>query len=231
MNVAILSMILGDELRMAKSEVVQLGLAGLLADIALAPLGDTVANSRKLTNKEYDEIRKHPLDAKRALAVISGLEPGRIVPAIEQHHERLNGSGYPGGLRSGEIDLFAQVVGLADVYEALTHDRPHREKSLPYTVMKDLAGSMKDLFAAEPLRALIARLAIYPPGSYVMLTTGEVARVYTVNKNAPLRPVVDVVFDSQRKPAKRVARIDLKEHPTLYIRRPVDTAELEDAKS
>ncbi len=226
-NVAILAMMIGDELGKPKTKIVQLGAAGLLADASLAPLGDITSCARALTDSERELVQKHPLEARVVLSQVSGMDAGDLLPMIEQHHERCDGSGYPRQLRAAMVSEDAQIVGLADVYEALTHARPHRDKALPFAAMKDITGSMREMFAPGLLRALISRMAIYPAGSHVELSTGEVARVYEVNRDQPLNPVVDVVLDRDHRRVEQIMRVDLRTRPSLYIRGPIRESDIE----
>jgi len=229
-NVAILSMVVGGELGMQKSELVTLGVAALLADVALAPLADVLSCPRELTRDELEKVRRHPVEAAAILSRFSGIEFEKVLRPIEQHHERCDGKGYPKGILADAIDPMAKIIGLVDVYEALTHRRPHRDKLVPYTAMKELAEATgAATFCPEHLRALIATLAIYPPGSYVELDTGEFARVYAANKDKPLRPIVDVILDNGKRRLPRIMRIDLSQGTHPCIVRPMSDTELKES--
>ena len=148
-------------------------LAGLLHDIGKIAVPDAVLRKPSaLTDEEYEEIKKHAVIGEQILAPSSHFSD--ILPAVRHHHERIDGHGYPDGLRDDSIPLDARVVAVADTYNALTSSRPHRDAMAPDLVMKILhqnQGVQHDGYLVAALeRVLAAR-----PAAYALGTSSEFA--------------------------------------------------------
>ena len=110
---------------LSQKERTHMRLAGLLHDIGKVGIREkTLHKPGRLTDEEYEEVKKHPLIAERILKPIEELRP--VIPVIKHHHERYDGLGYPGGLRGEEIPLGARILALSDAYDAMTSERPYR---------------------------------------------------------------------------------------------------------
>ena len=126
-RVSLLAAAIGTEMGMAEEEISSLELGGLLHDIGMIGVSDTIINeTRTLDNSEYDIIKQHPADGKRMIELIPHLQ--QVLSSIISHHERFDGSGYPEKLVGKQIPLAGRVIALADVFDALTTDRPQRGK-------------------------------------------------------------------------------------------------------
>ncbi|MDI6870604.1 MAG: HD domain-containing phosphohydrolase [Bacillota bacterium] len=99
-------------------------------------------------------------------------------PAIvaHEHHERLDGSGYPQGLHGGDIHPFARIAAVADVFDAMSTDRVYRWRYLPHVTLETLVGGMGTLFDPAVVKAFCEAVAVYPNGTVVRLTNGPVGR-------------------------------------------------------
>ena len=221
-NTCILAMVVGIGLSYNKSRLVKLGIASLLHDIGMVRVLDLVSKGSKLTPEEYSEMKLHTIHGPRMLAQIEGIDCRACQLAAAEHHERKGGQGYPHILNDGEINEYARIVGLVDVYEALTHRRSYREKMLPHQALKKVADESGRLFEPDVVKALINELTIYPVGSLVKLSSGEIARVAAPNKDFPLRPVVNIIFDKEGRPLARLRSIDLSRDGDYHIKGPVD---------
>lgn len=153
------------------------------------------------------------------LEKVTDLNSG-VVYIINQHHERSDGSGYPKGFKGEQIDEYARIVAIADVYDALIHPRKYRSKILPYHAIKQII-SEKKYFDQVFLKALLDKISIYPVGSLVELSSGEIAMVAGVNRQSPLRPLVKIVVDHQGHKLEEPRVVNLAEHITVYIKKPV----------
>jgi hypothetical protein len=134
-----------------------------------------------------------------------------------QVNERLDGSGYPQGLQGDEINEYAQVIGLVDMYEALVHSRPQREKFHHFKAVKEIIKSGKHLFKRKHLKALLNIFSIFPLHSYVRLNSDAVCKVVKTYPDQPMRPRIQIVFDSQQKRVLTERIINLPDDPLLYI--------------
>ena len=215
-NVSILSVELGLIYKYNKSVLLELTIVGLLHDMELMKNKEIIDKPEKLGAKELKEIMKHPLNIATYADNAFNLSKD-IVNAILQHHEREGGQGYPAGLTNGDIQDLAVIVGIADTYEAMTHSRPHKEKMVPHEAVLSMVKSGKELFSTEAVKALIACVGLYPVGSWVELNTGEMCKVFEVNRDFPLRPVIGIFMDKDRNKFKEVRTVNLREIPSLYI--------------
>jgi HD-GYP domain-containing protein (c-di-GMP phosphodiesterase class II) len=133
-------------LRLGREELENVRQAAVLHDLGKVGISDKILHKRsKLTQKEYDEIKKHPQIAADIIRPIKFMH--EIIPLILHHHERWDGKGYPAGLKGEDIPLGARIISIADVYQALTSDRPYRKAHFRHEAMriiKDGAGAQFD---------------------------------------------------------------------------------------
>lgn len=229
-NVAIIALSMGLEAKLEAQELRLLGFCAMAHDIGMADYGALYSSESRLNEEDFAAITRHAEAGMAKLDRIVDLDykiKDRAGRVILQAHERADGSGYPDGARDEEIDPLAQLIGIADVYEAMTHPRAWREAINPPDVIKELIEKEGRNFNSRAVKALVSSISIYPPDSLVILSTGEVARVSRINKGSLTRPLVEVLLDPEFFPAER-RTIDLLEHPMTTIERPADLAELHD---
>lgn len=229
-NTAILAIALGQALDLEQAELNLLGFCAMAHDIGMTAYDATYSSEARLTDEEFTEITLHTEAGMGKLDRIVDLDyrvKDRAKRILLQTHERLDGSGYPDRIANEEIDPLAQIIGIADVYEAMTHPRAWRGPINPPDVVKELIEKEGRGFNSRVVKALISALSIYPPGSMVALSTGEIARVIKVNKGSLTRPLVEVVLDPEFAQVPPHA-IDLLEYPLTSIERTVDFKEIED---
>ncbi|MFC1606816.1 HD-GYP domain-containing protein [Candidatus Latescibacterota bacterium] len=197
-NSTVLCISLAGTLGFKYKDIVRFAKGTFLADIGMTSFPSRmIARPSGLSNKEIDEIKKHPIFAVDFLKKV-GIEDNLIELIIVQHHERFDGSGYPYGLEGDDIHPVTKLFSIVDVYVAMTSSRPHRAGIPPYIVLGEihkLSGThfdprMKDFF--------IKQLGVFPVGSLVELTTGHVAIVAQQNKAEPLKPTA-IVFPKKKK--------------------------------
>ncbi len=195
-NVAILGTKVGIGLGYYGEELHRLALTGLVHDIGLFAVPNTlITKSGRLTQEERALIEQHPEFGYRAIEQC-GQGYHWLARLIRQVHERFNGQGYPNRLKGREINEMAQICGVVDVFDALVSERPYRRRLLPHEAVKELLVAERATFPREILKALVEQLSVYPLGTIVRLTTGDIGIVAKVNSRYPLRPVVRV--DEQR---------------------------------
>ena len=216
-NVCIYSLMLGRGANYSHGQLIELGITALLHDIGMVFVPKEIVNKRgKLTTSEFKQIRKHPNYSYKILQTL-GEKYLWIAKVVSQEQERENGQGYPNGLKGDEIHDYAKIIGIVDVYEALTHHRPQRRGHMPHDAVKLILGTQKDLFSDEVKRLLLTKLSCFPLGSYVKLNSKAICKVIEVYEDSPLRPTVEILFDSQKRklPNKKIIR--LTEAPLLHI--------------
>lgn len=221
-NTCILAMTVGLGFGYNKSKLVELGVACLLHDIGMVKVLDIVSKGSKLTPEEYIQVKEHTFHGAEMLSQAEDIEREISQIVVREHHERYNGMGYPQGIKKEEIKEYARIVAVVDVYEALTHWRSYREKMQAHHALKEMVEQSDRLFEPDVVKALINQLTIYPVGSLVNLSSDEIARVAAVNKDFPLRPVVNIIFDKKGRPLDKMRSIDLSQTTGYHIKGPVD---------
>lgn len=207
-NVLLLSSVVGMSMGFNKSRLSHLGLASIFYDIGLDTLREVSGQPRKFTEEEHDLIKSHVSRSMKVVDKISAIDKA-VKETIHMHHERTNGKGYPAHLKRDNIDPYAKILGLIDTYEAITNDRPYRERVNAHEAIRYILGDLKDSFDPDVLKIFINKMSIYPIGSIVKLDTQELARVTSVQPGFPLRPVVMIIRDASGKPVTERNIIDL----------------------
>nr|MDW8081242.1 HD-GYP domain-containing protein [Candidatus Calescibacterium sp.] len=216
LNVAVIALFIGRFMEFSREELVRLGLGALLHDLGkLMVPQEILKKPTSLSEAERRIVERHPLTAKRLLDGQKGVEDlVKFVPL--EHHERLDGSGYPLHLGSQKIHPFARIVAVADVYEALTSNRPYR-KALPFAeVIEYLMGNAGYKLDEKVVQIFVARLSPYQVGDVVRLSDGREAVVSRLNPVLPFRPYVQV-RTSDGRGGFFVEEIDLARSLTLTI--------------
>jgi len=226
-NASILATNLGLAYGYGRSELINLCVSSLVHDIGYLKLSKKIINKpAKLTREEYDLVKKHTINGVELLSKIEGI-PECAAEVVHQHHEKVDGSGYPNGKRGDEISSYAKIVAIAEVYEAITHPRPYRrEKIIPYQAVKTIVQQEKNSFEPELVKVFLNSISPYPPGSFVLLNNGIIGRVISVSKTHPLRPVVETFFDEDGKPPEKPMRVDLAQASMVRIDKALDENDL-----
>lgn len=199
-NVCIYATILGQAYGYSRNELYTLGLGSLLHDIGKTQLPQEVLlKPAQLTPEEFEIIKSHPAIGFKLLKD----EPN--VPLIAahialQHHERVDGSGYPRSIGGLDIHDFARWVGLVDSYDAMTTHRVYRNAMLPHEAMERLYAGAGTLYDQEKIELFRDKIAIYPLGMLIALNTDEIGVVVDVNASSPHRPVVRILYDADGQP-------------------------------
>ena len=193
--------------------LVQLGLGLLLHDIGkLAIPADILQRSGPLDDEEWKLIRAHPA---AGVAMLKGdLIGARAKSVVRSHHERHDGSGYPQGLQGDDIPQLARIADVADVYDAITSERPYRSAAPASVGVVEIVAGSGILFDEEVVTAFRAVVAPYPAGTSVTLSDGREGIVSSVPPERADRPVVRVVTDANGNrisPPEEVALADEQE--------------------
>ena len=194
----------------------QIALAGLLHDLGMFVLPDSlVYKACALTEEELQIMREHPQHGSRLFKEVGESYPwvGRV---ILQEHERRDGSGYPSRTVGRSVDEMALIIGLADVFDALMSSRPYRRGMSPHQAIRSLLVSGKTVFPHHILKGLVDQLSIYPLGTTVRLNTGETGVVSQLNRQYPLRPILQVSHSASGH-ALMAKTVDLRAETSLHI--------------
>jgi len=221
-NVCILSMNIGLGLGYSESDLHKLGVASLFHDLGMFQLPRVLLESpREFTREEQKQLWRHPALGVKKAEALSFLSSDEVKQAIYQEHEREDGSGYPEREEGEGIHEFAKIIAISDTFEALCHTRPYREALLPHEAMVSVIKMAGKTLDRKIMKVFINRMALFPVGSFVFLSTGETAQVIEAHADSPLRPVTRVVFNREGEPLRFRKVIDLKRRGSIKIVRPV----------
>ena len=174
-----------------------LGMGTLLHDIGKILIDhDVMFKEGELTQEEYQYVKMHSLYGYQAMRRITTI-PEQVRQIAYMHHERLDGTGYPQGLRGAELNEYVRIVSIADVYDALTTNRCYRKKWPANKAMDFLMERSEKEFDPELVGLFTQQLAVYPNGSLVRLSNQFLAIVADQNRSMPLRPIVRVIQDPE----------------------------------
>ncbi|MDZ4732247.1 MAG: HD domain-containing phosphohydrolase [Nitrospirota bacterium] len=214
-NVGILATKVGAGLGYHGKELERLTFAGLLHDIGLFAVPQSlITKSGRLTHDERTLIEQHPELGYQAIGK-AGSKYDWLAQVVRQAHERWNGQGYPNKLKGRQVSEFAQIIGVVDIFDALVSPRGYRRRFFPHEAVRELMVAERTAFPREVLKALVEQLSVYPLGTSVRLTTGEVGSVIRVNTHYPLRPVVRIESDAAYGQEGR--QLDLSLTPLVSI--------------
>ncbi len=222
-NVAVLSLNLAVSLGIVERELMRLGIGAVLHDMGKVRLPEgLIQKPGRFDDREYEIVKTHALHGASIILESKDL-PAQCSSVPLGHHERYDGSGYPRSLTGLRVGKFGLITAVADVYDAMTSDRPY-QKGMPATLaLRKIYGWAGTHFHPIYVRRFIQCIGIYPVGSVVRLDTGELGVVVRQNPGDLLRPWVRLVLDRQGAP--------LLQHPDVDLRTPDPRGEAPYARS
>ncbi len=217
-NVCVISLKIGSGAGFEMGRLVELGLAAFFHDIGMTQFEDMVNMSRKLTDREYEEIKSHVSVGDVILKKINHGLSDTIIAAHNEIHERLDGSGYPFGKKS--IHDYARIIAVADAFESMIHPRPFRPRYSIMDVYKRIF-EQKNKYDQTFIKILVDRVGFFPNGSFVQLNTREVGKVVAQNPRSPLRPVVKILYseDGHQLYEEETKDLNLTKYPTIHVKK------------
>lgn len=208
LNVAILSMLIAKEMEWSRSEIEAIGLSALFHDVGKLKIPPQILKkSTPWSAPELNFIKQHPLLGVELLKLAENFPPSAL-PAITNHHEFLDGTGYPKGLKEADLDQMSQLLAVVNEYDSLCYPNPQDKPMMPYAALGHLYKQYKTKLNQEYIGKIIKMLGIYPPGSVVELSSGQYAMVMSVNLQKLLCPKI-LVYDAQ-VPKDQAPIVDLE---------------------
>ncbi|PLS18081.1 hypothetical protein CVD28_10430 [Bacillus sp. M6-12] len=199
LNVTLYSLAIGIEMKLNQKQIEMLGMGAILHDVGkmLVP-AEILMKPDKLSVEEFEEIKKHS-DLGFHLLRNAVTVPLIVAHCAYQHHERLDGSGYPRGIKGGEIHLFGRIIAVADVFDAVTSNRVYRKAMLPHEGLEILYAGSGIQFESKIIEAFRRAVAIYPVGLMVELSDGRKGIVSKQNTGLSDRPVIEVLEENDKE--------------------------------
>ncbi|MBN1064646.1 HD-GYP domain-containing protein [Clostridium botulinum] len=199
LSVTVISIAIGSALHLSKKKLCDLGICGLLHDIGKVKIPiEIIDKSSKLTEEEFNIVKTH--------AVLGGdyIESSKhinndIYLGIISHHEKFDGTGYPNRLEKEDIPLFGRIIAVADVYDALTGNRPYRTPIKPLEAIEYIMAGVGKSFDYNVVKAFLKKIEPYPIGSYVKLSDKRHAKVIGDNITNPLRPIIKILQENGKE--------------------------------
>ncbi len=200
-NVSLLCNMFSKWLNLSEDETEDLTVAGLLHDIGKLKINQDILNKKgKLTDEEFEEIKRHPSLGYEMIKDVDISDS--IKDAVLMHHEKINGKGYPSGLKADEISKYAKIVSICDIYDAMTSDRIYRDKICPFRVIRNFERENFSILDTQYLFVFLQNIAYTYVGSWAKLTDGRIAEIIFINQSQMSRPIVkteDEFIDLSRK--------------------------------
>lgn len=215
-NVALLATIIGLQMGYGSLMLNNLALGALFHDWGKLMIPREILDKPSaLTAGEFDIIKQHPGRGEQMLRSVIFSE--EVLKIVRQHHEHWNGQGYPDCLSGDAIYHGAQIVAVADVFDALTADRPYRKGLPPYHALEMILSRVNINFSSDVVKAFRSSLILYPENSRVTLNTGETGTVIAIPLGLPTRPVVLIILDWEGHPVKKEKIVDLLHDLSLSV--------------
>lgn len=208
LNVAMISRMLGKWLKMTPDELDILTLAASLHDIGkfLVP-AEVLNKEEKLSDEEFEMIKQHPVLGHE---ILKDLDVNyHVKQAALMHHERCDGTGYPLGLKMDEIDRYAQIIAIADVYDAMTAIRKYRAPLCPFQVISEFEKDGLSKYNPKFILTFLQRIANTYQNNRVLLSDGRGAKIILLNQNHLSKPMIQLMDGTC---------LDLSREPGLYIK-------------
>lgn len=207
--VGIISGAIAQKMNFPSGMIKQIATAGLLADIGMSKVDVKIREKKTyLTENDFSKIKKHTIYSLQMIQD-SPLLKSELKLAIFQHHERLDGSGYPKGEKLDNISVYSQIIAVADVYHAMTSERIYRAKSSSFKVLEMIREEEFGKYNIEAVHALISLVGDLPISTRVQLSDGRVGEVVFTHRDSPMRPMIRLTETGQI--------IDLAAKRAVYI--------------
>lgn len=222
LTICILSVMTGVSAGYNFQQLKELGAGAILHDVGKVLIPDAIVNKQgKLSLEEYTELQKH---AQLGYDVLKNCDDiSRVAAHVAwEHHERLDGSGYPRCLKGREIHEYAKICAIADVYDALSSDRIYRSRVLTHEAIEYIRDESKTRFDPDLVKLFLENIAPFPIGTMVLLNNHEKALVIKVPREFPARPIVRVIYDRDNQQLPKPFDRDLRNELTLFVLSPIN---------
>jgi HD-GYP domain-containing protein (c-di-GMP phosphodiesterase class II) len=196
-DVGTMASLLATHMKKSDKFIQEVMIAGILHDIGKSKIPNAILNKPgKLTDEEFEIMKKHPIYSYYLLKDCTDI-PESVRQAVINHHENVDGSGYPRGLTDDKIGEMAKILAISDVFDALVTKRVYKPAKTPAQAI-EMMFSMGNKFDLTVFKAFLAQINAYPNGSIVTLSNGMICKVIEQNAAYPLRPIVEEITTRDR---------------------------------
>jgi len=190
LNVSIMSIIIAKWLKFSNEEIDEIAIAGLLHDVGKTRIPEKLLmKPGSLTAEEFEEVKKHTVFGYMMLENVKDAT-SNMKSSVLMHHEKIDGSGYPIGASDQQIPIFAKIVAVADIYDAMTSNRSYRKKMCPFEVIRNLEMQTFGKLDTKVLTVFLKNIANSYMNDFVELNTGEICEIVFINPNRVWQPIV-----------------------------------------
>ncbi len=208
-SMALWAVILGKHAGLQRQELEQLAVGCAMCDVGMTELPvELLTQPRQLNDVQQRIVRAHPRMGAELIAASNEVD-SEILNLIENHHERMDGSGYPHGKSGAQIPLLARIAGLADTYDAMISPRPYAAARTSNEAIQELLDTRGCLFEERLVEHFVQAIGLFPTGSLVELNTGEVGIVTVQNGIRRLKPEILIVLDDDHRVPEHMELADL----------------------
>jgi len=206
---AVWGAILARQLGFPPKDIDQIALACSLIDIGKSGLPPELLAQPEAPSDEQWVLLKSHVDKGLALLTDNGVVNRKVVMALETHHERFDGTGYPKGLAANEIPLYGRIAAIVDSYDAMISERPYAVARSSYAAVQEMQKQAGVLYQKELVEQFIQAIGVFPVGAIVELNTGEVGVVVAQDTNKRLKPKIVLILEADKKPRNQLVIVDL----------------------
>jgi len=204
-----LAIAFGRHMGLPKNDLMTLAIGLLMMDMGNVRIPDVILNkSGRLTEAEYRIVKRHVEHSVEILKSTKGMNEDIINIALT-HHERFDGSGYPNALLGAHIPVYGRMAAIIDCYDAMTSQRPFSAARSPYSALQNIYNWRASAFQPELVEQFLQCMGVYPTGSIVEMTNGEVGIVLEQNVTQRMRPKIMLLLDEDKAHLREYKTIDL----------------------
>ncbi|MDZ4726721.1 MAG: HD domain-containing phosphohydrolase [Leptospira sp.] len=220
------AVLLGNYLEFSRPKLIDLALASLFADMGMVTVPEEVSEKKgTLTELDLKTIKRHPVTGYQILTQRLKLKNSLAIVSL-QHHEAVDGSGYPQKILANQIEELTKVFMIADQFAAMIMPRPYRQAILPYDTMKIMISENVNRYDLKMVRLFLNKLSMFPIGSGVCLSDNRIGIVIDSNRDKPLRPVIRITKDDLGNRMKLLEFVDLMRDLNTYIQKAVPFSQI-----
>lgn len=212
LHTCMITVLLAKEMGYDRAETRRVGVAGLVHDVGMLKIPQHIRlKEGDLSDDQYQMIQSHPERGARILSNVERLETS-VERVAAEHHEQVDGSGYPLGVEHEDIHPHARVINLAMTYVATTQERSHRSSLSAQESIRELVQTERKSYDDRVLKAFLKRFGLYPPGTFGRLNTGQMVLVLRSERDDPKNPYVKVLTTPDNEPLENYYTVELSNY-------------------